>query len=172
MIYYHFLNDVPLRMGEIIISILLLFPAWWAGKQYDKAEFYFEESKKRKADLNYMAYYDRLTGLPNRYLAEDYLKEALNYEEKNKTVAVMLIGLDRFKMVNDSRGHRYGDFLLKQVSERIQHCRRDSQFTARYGGDKFVVVIKNKRRKEIEKAAEAFIKTCAHPFLINKESFF
>jgi diguanylate cyclase (GGDEF)-like protein len=172
MIYYHLGNEVPLKVGEIIITLFLLFPAWWIGKQYDKAAFYYRESEKGKETLQRMAYYDSLTGLPNRSLVEKYLKEVLHLKENNKTIAVLLIGLDRFKRVNDSRGHRYGDLLLKQMSQRLQDSLTKNDFTARYGSDKYIVIINNKNRDEIKQAARFLLKTSSKPFLINKEPFF
>ncbi len=92
--------------------------------------------------LIYQAQHDPLTDLPNRYLLNDRLQQALFLAHRRKTlVAVLLIDLDRFKEVNESLGHPVGDQLLRQVAERFRTCTRQTDTLVRMGGDEFLVVL-------------------------------
>ncbi len=92
--------------------------------------------------IRQMAYYDRLTGLPNRRLLEDRMQQVLaNAQRRHTKVAVMFIDLDKFKQVNDRYGHEAGDWLLVQVAERMRTVLRESDTAARVGGDEFVVLL-------------------------------
>lgn len=89
-----------------------------------------------------MAQHDSLTGLPNRALFADRLKQALSYCKRHQRVlAVMLLDLDKFKPVNDQYGHALGDELLKQVAKRLLSAVRTSDTVARIGGDEFVILL-------------------------------
>ncbi|MBT3724268.1 MAG: EAL domain-containing protein [Gammaproteobacteria bacterium] len=92
--------------------------------------------------LHHLAYYDVLTGLPNRELFKDRLLNNISIARREqKKTALMFIDLDRFKTINDSLGHTVGDQLLQKVSERFKHCLRESDTVARLGGDEFTVII-------------------------------
>jgi len=100
------------------------------------------DRKQAELRIRYMALHDTLTGLPNRVLLEDRLAQAIAPAARNqKSVAVLMLDLDRFKNVNDSFGHYAGDRLLEEVSVRIQATLRDSDIVARLGGDEFVIVM-------------------------------
>ena len=97
------------------------------------------ESNQVMEKMEYMAHHDFLTGLPNRSLLEDRLRQALARAVRNKSrFAVMFIDLDNFKAVNDSLGHHVGDALLKEVTRRIQSCLRAMDTISRQAGDEFV----------------------------------
>ena len=88
------------------------------------------------------AKHDPLTGLPNRGLFHELLRQAcIEAERSGQTLAVMFIDLDKFKQVNDSMGHDAGDELLVQVSHRLQSCVREGDILARLGGDEFTVAL-------------------------------
>lgn len=92
--------------------------------------------------LKNLAHFDTLTNLPNRALFGDRLKLALAYAKREKKMlAVMFIDLDKFKEINDLYGHKAGDIVLKQVSQRLVSCVRESDSVARMGGDEFVVLL-------------------------------
>jgi diguanylate cyclase (GGDEF)-like protein/PAS domain S-box-containing protein len=91
-----------------------------------------------------LAHYDVLTGLPNRVLFYDRLKQSLAHARRNQwNVGVMFIDVDRFKYVNDTLGHAVGDKLLKQVSERLTRAVRADDTVGRLGGDEFAIVLSN-----------------------------
>jgi len=99
---------------------------------------YIEKERR----LNYLAYHDALTGLPNRSLLNDRLAQALSYAKRNqRAVAVLFLDIDRFKDVNDSLGHSAGDRLLRVIAERLLNCARGVDTVARVGGDEFVIVL-------------------------------
>lgn len=98
--------------------------------------------KRAEEEVFNLAFYDVLTKLPNRRLFLDRLQSALNASaRRNDYGAVLFIDLDRFKVLNDTLGHDYGDLLLIEVGARIKTCLREMDTVARYGGDEFVVLI-------------------------------
>lgn len=100
------------------------------------------EAKRREEEVRFLAYHDTLTGLPNRRLLDDRLKQAVYAaQRRDGRVAAMLVDLDDFKLVNDSLGHRAGDAVLREVSRRLAGCVRKADTLARHGGDEFVVVV-------------------------------
>ncbi len=100
------------------------------------------ELKENEERIKHLAYYDPLTGMPNRRLFEDRLQVALAHAHRNKMqLAVMFVDLDRFKRINDTLGHEMGDQLLMEVSRRLYDCLREDDTVARMGGDEFVVLL-------------------------------
>lgn len=100
------------------------------------------ERKQAAETINYLAYHDSLTDLPNRMAFNDRLNLELAHAERNKQMlGVVFIDLDRFKMVNDTLGHAVGDQLLKDVSRRLVNCVRKSDTVARMGGDEFTLLL-------------------------------
>jgi diguanylate cyclase (GGDEF)-like protein/PAS domain S-box-containing protein len=100
------------------------------------------ERKRFEERLMYQANHDSLTGLPNRNLLYDRLNHALAYENRHRELlAVMLIDLDNFKVINDTLGHSSGDILLLEVADRLQHSVRQYDTVARLGGDEFVILL-------------------------------
>jgi len=98
----------------------------------------------KEQKLNYLAYFDALTGLPNRVLFRDRLKQALVLAERNQwTSAIFFIDLDGFKLINDSFGHAGGDQLLQQAADRLRGCVRGGDTIARFGGDEFAIILPN-----------------------------
>lgn len=104
------------------------------------------QQKAAEDQLQQMAYFDTLTGLPNRTLFKDRLKQALSVAERAGTqVALMFIDLDRFKYVNDTLGHDVGDELLIEAARRLKETLRRSDTVARLGGDEFTLIIADAR---------------------------
>lgn len=98
--------------------------------------------KRAEAALSHQALHDGLTGLPNRTLLRDRLEQAIaGYRRTGAPLALLVMDLDRFKEVNDTLGHQYGDLLLQEVSRSLRGCLRESDTVARLGGDEFAVLL-------------------------------
>ncbi len=107
------------------------------------------ERKNAEKQIYRLAYFDLLTGLPNRTKLHVLLRQALLEAQRNKTFgAVLFVDLDRFKQVNDSLGHACGDILLKEVAQRLGACLRAEDVIARIGSDEFVVALVDISRRE------------------------
>ena len=127
---------------------------------------YMEELKK-------MAYFDYLTGLPNRILLKNRIDNAIKLAQKNKLkLAVLFIDIDHFKTINDTLGHDFGDMLLKLIANRLSNIFRESDTVARFGGDEFVAVTSVKDINEVIKVAERILKLFESPFYIQKQEIF
>jgi diguanylate cyclase (GGDEF)-like protein/PAS domain S-box-containing protein len=126
------------------------------------------ERKAAEKQVQYLAYYDALTGLPNRTLFRDRLTKALASARRRKEkVALLFFDLDRFKTINDSLGHSVGDLLLKEVAERLKGWAREQDTVARLGGDEFVVVLTGiKEVADIAVAANRILNMMATEFAI------
>jgi GGDEF domain-containing protein/PAS domain-containing protein len=134
---------------------------WWSvsGRVTDNASGMFRAvatdiTAQRHAEekVSYMAHYDGLTDLPNRFLFNDSLYRALL---RNKGVAgLMYLDLDQFKGVNDTLGHPVGDKLLRAVARRLEQCVSDAELIARLGGDEFAILVPSERISEIDTMAE------------------
>ena len=126
------------------------------------------DRKQAEVQIRYMALHDALTGLPNRILLEDRLTQSIALARRSqKSIAVLMLDLDRFKNVNDSYGHYTGDRLLEAVSKRLQTSLRDSDIVARLGGDEFVIgvpMIADSR--DIEAVAQKVLAALDKPFRI------
>jgi diguanylate cyclase (GGDEF)-like protein/PAS domain S-box-containing protein len=106
--------------------------------------------------IKHLAFYDPLTGLPNRRLLNDRLQQAFAFSARSgHESALLFIDLDNFKDINDTLGHDIGDLLLQQAAQRLKSCMRESDTVARMGGDEFVVMLEELSEKPIEAATEA-----------------
>lgn len=117
------------------------------------------------------ANFDTLTQLPNRRLFLYRLKNAIPYTNRNKSSLVLLfLDLDRFKEVNDTLGHDYGDLLLIEVARRIEACVRETDTVSRFGGDEFVLMLTNmKPDLGLDRVTEKIIDALNEPFHLNDE---
>jgi diguanylate cyclase (GGDEF)-like protein/PAS domain S-box-containing protein len=112
------------------------------------------ERKVAEERVQYLAFYDALTGLPNRTLLQDRLSKALASARRRKDkVALLFLDLDGFKTINDSLGHSVGDLVLKEVAGRLKKWAREQDTVARVGGDEFLIVLT--AVKEVADAAVA-----------------
>lgn len=129
---------------------------------------YDDVTKEKQAEerMHYLAHYDPLTGLPNRTLFADRLRQSLAAAKREKArLAMMFLDLDKFKPVNDELGHDVGDLLLKEVAMRMQHCVRESDTVSRIGGDEFVILLPSiEAEQDTMRVAEKILQALARPF--------
>ena len=126
------------------------------------------DRKLAEQQVQFLAYYDALTGLPNRTLLQDRLAKALAGARRRKEkVAVLFLDLDRFKVINDSLGHSLGDLLLQEVAERLRKGARELDTVARLGGDEFLIVLTSvKEVSDAAVAAERIVKGMTDGFVV------
>jgi diguanylate cyclase (GGDEF)-like protein len=110
---------------------------------------YSIERKRYQVQLEHQANYDALTGLPNRNLLHDRLRQSVYAQRHPRNIAVVFIDLDHFKFVNDSLGHSSGDLLLKGMADRLRNVLRDGDTVARLGGDEFVLILNDQSNEEV-----------------------
>ena len=130
-----------------------------------------EDITQRKNDeilIHKQATTDSLTGLSNRMLFLDRLSQEITHcKRSGDSLAVIFIDLDRFKNINDTKGHSVGDLLLIEIGKRLSSCLRDSDTVARFGGDEFIVLIRNiKSSSDLEIITKKFQERLARPILI------
>lgn len=123
------------------------------------------DRKKAEEKVKKLAYYDVLTGLPNRQLLKDRLDQHVARTKRcAENLGVLFVDLDRFKNVNDTLGHSLGDRLLQEVSERLKHCLRESDTVARLGGDEFVIILPSvKHEQYIADVADKLLDVLSKP---------
>ena len=145
--------DITCRDGQcrtVDISGVLLGP--------DHLVF-FEDLSERKAaeeEATYLAYYDPLTGLPNRRMLLDQVRQAMaTSAQSGRSGALLMLDLDHFKTINETRGHDWGDMLLRQVAERLRACTHEEHTVARHGDDEFVVVLESLADNAADAAVQA-----------------
>jgi diguanylate cyclase (GGDEF)-like protein/PAS domain S-box-containing protein len=132
------------------------------------------DRKQAQELINYQAYHDMLTRLPNRVLMEDRLNVAMTHAIRNKQkLAVMFLDLDRFKWVNDTLGHSIGDRLLQAVSQRLESCLRRGDTLARFGGDEFALILPNVNHDEDATIiADKILEELKEPFSIDDHDLY
>lgn len=119
--------------------------------------------------LSHQATHDALTGLPNRSYFDEHLGEVIGGDagQESDTITVLFLDLDKFKLVNDTLGHKVGDLLLIEVAERLQSCLRSDDILARMGGDEFTVILSGAQQKtDVESVASRMIDTVSRPYEI------
>ncbi len=123
------------------------------------------ERKEYDKNIHFLAYYDVLTGLPNRTLLRDRLGQMIaSAHRDNEKFALLFLDLDRFKYINDSMGHSVGDKLLQSVAQRLQDCVREGDTVSRIGGDEFIVLLREVDEQGVMSVADKLLRTLATPF--------
>ncbi|GEM_PF-1600853 len=132
------------------------------------------KSKEDEERIRTLAYYDPLTGLPNRRLLLDRIKQAVSLSQRNHHHgALLFIDLDNFKILNDTRGHDMGDQMLTQAAQRLQSALRAGDSVARLGGDEFVVMLEEldthptEAARQAERVAYKILKLLGQPYDLN-----
>ncbi|MEN9482374.1 EAL domain-containing protein [Sphaerotilus montanus] len=125
----------------------------------------YEASQRR---IEYLATHDDLTGLPNRFLFNDRVRQAIGRaSERGEQLAVMFIDLDEFKLINDTLGHAVGDELLQLIAQRLRDCLRGCDTVARLGGDEFAVLIEHSSLAEAEAMARRVVELLGAPMAMS-----
>ena len=131
------------------------------------------ELKRSREAIHQLAFYDALTGLPNRRLLMDRMQQILAARDRTAhDGALLFIDLDHFKTLNDTLGHDVGDLLLQQVTKRLKQCTRDQDTLARLGGDEFVVMLQdlstdaNDAARQADAVAGKIVSTLAEPYML------
>ncbi len=159
--------------GKEWVTEIRKIPIWEAGKVIRILTIIRDVTERRKTEetIRYLAYYDTLTNLPNRTLFNNRLALELSRAQRNKQkVSVMMLDLDKFKNVNDSLGHSFGDQLLQDVAKRLSETVRSSDTVSRMGGDEFILLLPEITSGEnITIIAEKILETIRKPFLINNQ---
>ncbi len=131
-------------------------------------------NRQAQERLNYLAYHDELTGLPNRSLYNDRLSQTMiEARRQGRYVGVMLLDIDHFKMINDTLGHEAGDELLRDIGKRLSVCVRESDTVARFGGDEFGLVLADMADpRDAIFVAQKMLDSFAPPFSVGGRELF
>jgi diguanylate cyclase (GGDEF)-like protein len=132
-----------------------------------------EEQRANAERVQYLAYHDSLTTLPNRSLFTKLLTQSIHEAHRfNRQLAVLFLDIDRFKHINDTLGHEAGDQLLQEVATRLNGCLRESDTVARLGGDEFVVLLPElDEDKYVATVAQKILSAVAKPFVLHDQEF-
>src|SRR5687767_2628693 len=134
---------------------------------------YSIERKRYQVQLEHQANYDALTGLPNRNLLHDRLRQAVYSQREKRAIAVVFMDLDHFKFVNDSLGHSTGDVLLKAMAERLRTVLREGDTVGRVGGDEFVLILHDQSNEEvIYRAMQRIVAKVSEPLMIDGKELY
>ncbi|WP_413303191.1 EAL domain-containing protein [Bacillus sp. 1P10SD] len=130
------------------------------------------ERKRAEKTIQNMAFYDTLTGLPNRNRFRHHLNDALNEQEENKMLAVLFLDLDRFKIINDTKGHNTGDIVLQRVADRLAMSVKKEGMVSRQGGDEFIILLEDTDKESAALVAQRILYEFSKPIEVNKQEFF
>lgn len=124
-------------------------------------------SIEHQKKIQYMAFYDGLTGLPNRQFFEMYIQQLVQSSNSNSLFYLVFLDLDGFKEINDTHGHEVGDTLLKHVAKRLRQSLRREDLVARFGGDEFVIILNSYEKQNLDFILRRIISTISKPYKIN-----
>lgn len=158
--------DTPFGLTLFATSNIVVFMViiYWTARSIAERDY---ERIRAEERIRYLAHYDNLTNLPNRTLLLDRLKDAIvNGQRENRSVAFLLMDIDRFKEINDTLGHHWGDVLLQQIGSRLQGALYEKDMVARLGGDEFAVVLPLAESPHALRVADKIMKALEPSFLI------
>ncbi|WP_235576062.1 bifunctional diguanylate cyclase/phosphodiesterase [Rossellomorea vietnamensis] len=127
--------------------------------------------KKAEKTIHVMAYYDSLTGLPNRNKFKQHLSGSLR-DNPDQLMAILFLDLDRFKVINDTKGHSTGDAILGKVASRLKKVVSDKGIVFRQGGDEFIIILSNMNEGEVAETTKEILQSFISPIFIQKQEFF
>ncbi|RUT30690.1 bifunctional diguanylate cyclase/phosphodiesterase [Paenibacillus zeisoli] len=127
--------------------------------------------KESEKMVEFMAYYDALTELPNRYKLREHLNHILNHAGR-EMLAVLFLDLDRFKIINDTKGHMVGDLLLQKVAKRLERAVQGEGLVSRQGGDEFIILLEKCTKEKVTRIAKKLLVECSSPIEINHQEYF
>ncbi|NMH67520.1 EAL domain-containing protein [Bacillus sp. RO3] len=157
--------DVAHRQGHLMTTQAIVVPVYLNGEVTGAHVLVTDitEAIRDKEKIRYLAYHDELTGLPNRRYFNEVFKRKVN--EGHRQMAILLLDLNRFKIVNDTLGHGYGDELISRVGERCTNVLDKKGFIARMSGDEFLILLPSiKSRCDVQKIAARIQKSLETPF--------
>jgi diguanylate cyclase (GGDEF)-like protein/PAS domain S-box-containing protein len=160
-------TSVPVQLSWVVLPE-------GAGPSGQSVGFFRDLTEQHKAQsrIEQLAYSDVLTGLPNRLLLSRRVEFALQLARREQSsFAILFLDLDRFKNINDSLGHQFGDRVLVQVAQRIRSCLRDVDTLCRLGGDEFVLYLHAVDRDGAELAVGRILRELNRPFSLDDMSF-
>ncbi len=172
------------KNGDKILCDLYITPLYNENDEIYSTAWLFEDITDKKAKelllinqskaLEYHAYHDILTELPNRLLLNDRISQAINYSKRyNKKLGILFIDLDKFKNFNDTYGHHFGDELLLEVTKRLKKIIRSEDTLARIGGDEFVLLVRNiNSRDDLKTIAQKILDVFVDSFVIDDVSLY
>jgi diguanylate cyclase (GGDEF)-like protein/PAS domain S-box-containing protein len=129
------------------------------------------QRKKAEKTIQNMAFYDALTGLPNRNKFRQELNVLLS-NPNNQMLAVLFLDLDRFKIINDTKGHTVGDLLLKQVANRLVLAVQKDGMVSRHGGDEFIILLKDMDKMQVSDMSKRILTEFSKPLELNNQEFY
>ncbi|MFC7517226.1 EAL domain-containing protein [Herbaspirillum sp. GCM10030257] len=144
------------------------------AKANERLQEEIDERRRSEAHITFLAHHDSLTNLPNRRLFSDHVNHAIRQADRyGKQLAVLLIDLDRFKTINDTKGHDAGDLLLQEIAVRLKHCLREGDIVARLGGDEFVILLEELPSPSVvAHVAQKILSVTRWPFIIQDQEFY
>jgi diguanylate cyclase (GGDEF)-like protein len=164
------LRAVIASVVVVALGALLAYMSWQLAQSRRREA----ESKIAHAEhVEYLAYHDGLTTLPNRSLFSKLLSQGISLAARQqRRLAVAFLDLDRFKQINDTLGHEAGDELLREVAARLKACVRESDTVARLGGDEFVVLLPDlSEERYAATVAQKILTAVARPFMLIGQEF-
>ena len=180
----HGTYNVPVILDQKTLGLVVLYLKDNHKKRQQEVEFLENvasalgiliELNSKSEKIKKLAYFDKLTRLANRAcLLKNFKKVVVKAKKNNRQFAVIFLDLDRFKAINDTLGHHYGDEILIQVARRLEACVRKDDFVARLGGDEFVIVLSGARQpsassfESAQKTAQKILDSIRKPFKIDQ----
>ncbi|HYG32398.1 MAG TPA: EAL domain-containing protein [Methylophilaceae bacterium] len=160
--------------GGSVLLIFVIFQLYRLSHELARSRQHaVEEQMAHAKQVEYLAFHDSLTGLPNRSLFSKLLAQSISSAKRyNHKLAVLFLDLDRFKQINDTLGHEAGDDLLKEVANRLKSCLRESDVVARMGGDEFVAILPELDEENYSASvARKILAAVAEPFVLAGQEY-